>query len=97
NVKRVGLPFKPDTSSGAWIPPIEVAAASLAVTTTKLPVRTASDIEPAFKAFAAESRGGLIVVPDSNNTLYRETIYRLAIQYRLPAVYPFRSWAAEGG
>src|SRR5262249_38214544 len=38
NVKRVGLSFKPDTSSGAWIPPIEAAAASLAVTTTKIPI-----------------------------------------------------------
>jgi hypothetical protein len=62
-----------------------------------LAVCIADYIEPAFKGFAAEPNAGLIVVPDSSNSLYREAIYRLAIQYRLPAVYFFRTYAAEGG
>src|SRR5262249_8455446 len=97
HVNRIGLPFNPGTFSGTWIAPIEAAAPSFGIATTQLPIRTAVDIEPALKAFASEPNGGLIVVPDQGNTAFRETIYRLTTQYRLPAVYFFQSYVAEGG
>ena len=35
--------------------------------------------------------------PDVTTTDHRTLILRLAAQYRLPAVYPFRFFVAEGG
>jgi putative ABC transport system substrate-binding protein len=56
-----------------------------------------ADIEPAITEFAAKPGGGLIAVADAGGTITRSTSIRLAAQHRLPAVYPFRYYAAEGG
>ena len=56
---------------------------------------------PSLRAQSGLSRtsadGGLIVLPDVFNTTNRETIVALAARHRLPAVYPFRYFAASGG
>ena len=42
-------------------------------------------------------REGLIVLPDSLAVIHSERILALAERYRLPALYPFRTFAAKGG
>ena len=54
-------------------------------------------IERALETFAREPDGGLIVLPDVTTTNHRDLIIALAARYRLPAVYPFRHFAASGG
>jgi putative tryptophan/tyrosine transport system substrate-binding protein len=54
-------------------------------------------IEPAFATFAEQPDGGLIVIPTAVNTNNRSRIIALAAQHRLPAVYPFRYYATDGG
>ena len=44
-----------------------------------------------------EPNGGLIVVPDTFLLVHREAITSLAARYRLPTVYPFRSFTDAGG
>ena len=46
---------------------------------------------------AGEPAGGLIVMPDSFTMSHRETIVALAARHRVPTVYPFRVFAAQGG
>ena len=48
-------------------------------------------------AFAREPNGGLIVLPDVTTMNHREAIITLAARHRLPAMYPFRYFAASGG
>jgi putative ABC transport system substrate-binding protein len=36
-------------------------------------------------------------VPEFTASMHRELIFRLAARYRLPAVYPFRFFAVDGG
>src|SRR5262249_9431735 len=55
------------------------------------------DIERAIDAFAAEPNGALLVMPDGTASSNREIIIRLAAHHRLPAIYPYRYFAAEGG
>jgi putative ABC transport system substrate-binding protein len=43
------------------------------------------------------ANGGLIVLPDVTTTNHRDLMVALAARYRLPAVYPFRFFAASGG
>ena len=50
-----------------------------------------------FADFGKEPDGGLIVLPHRHTLANRGPIIQLAAENRLPTVYPFRSFAAEGG
>ena len=55
------------------------------------------EIERAFAALATEPDGAVILVPTATVVSRREKIIALAAQYHLPAIYPYRYFAAEGG
>jgi putative ABC transport system substrate-binding protein len=99
-ISRIGVLFAPTTSPGRGMfygHLIEDAARSIAVETTAVPVEGAAEIETAVAAFAQAAGAGLIVQPDVTTTDHRTLIVRLAAQHRLPAIYPFRFFVAEGG
>jgi putative ABC transport system substrate-binding protein len=60
-------------------------------------VRDVTELETAIVTQAREPNSGLIVMPDTFMTVHRAKITALAAQYGLPAVYPFRFYAASGG
>jgi hypothetical protein len=60
-------------------------------------VRDASEIERALVGFEHEPNGGFIVAATRLAGIHRELIITLAARYRLPAVYPYRFFAASGG
>jgi len=37
------------------------------------------------------------VLPSGTNTIARKRLFELALRYQLPAVYPFRQFAIDGG
>jgi len=59
--------------------------------------RSAAKIEQAIGAFAGQPNIGLIVLPDPSSLAQRRLIIELAAKYRIPAVYPFRSFVRDGG
>jgi putative tryptophan/tyrosine transport system substrate-binding protein len=61
------------------------------------PSAAGREIERAFAAFAHEPNGGVIVTAGSSSLTHRELIISLTMRYRLPAVYPFRFYTANGG
>jgi putative ABC transport system substrate-binding protein len=98
-VRRVALMFNPDTAPFArkfW-QPVEDAASSFDVEPIQAPVRDVGEIEHAIEAFARDANGGLMVLPDVSTTNHRNLIIALAARHRLPAVYPYRHFAASGG
>ena len=98
-VQRVALIFNPDTAPFAhlfWQPVVE-AAPAFDVEPIQTPVRDAGEIKHALETFAREANGGLMVLPDVSTTSYRDLIIALAARHRLPAIYPFRYFAASGG
>jgi putative ABC transport system substrate-binding protein len=97
HIARVAIIFQPDTGSGTTLASIEEAAPLLAVTAIRTIIHDAADIERAIDAFAAEPNGALLVLPDGTTLNNREIIIRLAARYRLPAIYPYRYFAADGG
>jgi putative ABC transport system substrate-binding protein len=99
SVERVALSYNAQVSSdrGGYFPSIEEAARLLAVKAIKAPYRSAVDLVQGIDAFASEPNAGLIVLPPPPVGANRGTILRLAAQHRLPAIYPDRSLAAEGG
>jgi putative ABC transport system substrate-binding protein len=73
------------------------AATASRVTLIPLPVNNRIDIERNVTAFAAEPDGSLIVAPHAVTLGNRDVIDKLALQYRLPAVYSDRYFAESGG
>jgi putative tryptophan/tyrosine transport system substrate-binding protein len=99
-VRRALLLFNPQTApyvAEYYQRPFEVAAPSFGVEASTALVHETAEIEAAISAIAGEPGGGLIVPPDNFMYVHRKLIFALAAQHRLPAVYPFRFMAREGG
>jgi ABC-type uncharacterized transport system substrate-binding protein len=94
---RVAALFNPKTHTGQYWNVLGTAAQALGVTFGKAAVEDDSGIARAVEAMAGEPAGGLIVMPDSFTMSHRETIVALAARHRVPTVYPFRVFAAQGG
>jgi putative ABC transport system substrate-binding protein len=96
---HVGVVFNPNTSpqSKFFMRSVEAAASSLDVRAMVVPVRSSDEIEPAFKSFAQQPNGGLILPTDTFTRLRMELIADLAGCYRLPAISAFPEFAREGG
>ena len=62
-----------------------------------VPVRDPAGIEEAMVKLAGESDGGLIILPDVFTGLHRKEIIERAAYHKLPAIYAFPNYAAEGG
>lgn len=57
----------------------------------------AENLESSISSFADDQRAGLIVLPTPTNTFARAKILSAAARYQLPAIYPFRFYATDGG
>jgi putative ABC transport system substrate-binding protein len=83
--------------AGVWRE-VERLAPAMGAQATSVVFRTANDdLDAALAAFAQQPGGGLIVLPTAINNNARERIFSLAARLRLPAVYPFRHYATDGG
>jgi putative ABC transport system substrate-binding protein len=99
-VTRVGIIFNPDTAPSRgryFLPPFEEAAASNRVRPVAIPVRTRAEIDTALTEFGRDPGAGLIVMPDNFSAIHRRLIVAQVAQQRMPAIYPFRYFASEGG
>jgi putative ABC transport system substrate-binding protein len=98
-VTSVALLFNPELAptNPSYISSIDAAAPALGIQTIKMPFRTAVDITRAIDAFAAEPHGALLVLPPAPTSAIRDTIFQLATEHRLPAVYSSLTAAAAGG
>jgi putative ABC transport system substrate-binding protein len=77
---------------------IESAATSFGLVVTSVPFHDGGDdIESIIAKVGPERGGGLIVLPTTLNHAYRERIFAIALKDRLPAIYPFQHYAADGG
>jgi putative ABC transport system substrate-binding protein len=98
--ERIAVVFHPDASPrrGAFfLGPAETAAAVLGVMLVRAPIRDDQSIEASLKSLAQEPGAGIIVTPDSFVFPKRDLIIATAARHHLPAVYPFREFAASGG
>jgi putative ABC transport system substrate-binding protein len=98
-VSRAVLMFNPDTSPHfyVYLRSFEAVPRSIAVEVTAAPVRSPTEVEAALAKLGREPGCGLIVPPDAFTIVHYQLFVRLAQQHRLPAVYPIRTWVAQGG
>jgi putative ABC transport system substrate-binding protein len=76
---------------------IQSMAQSIGVVVNPIGMRDVSELERAITAFAQTPNGGLIATAVPQLFVRRAVIISLAARYRLPAVFPFRVFVAEGG
>jgi putative ABC transport system substrate-binding protein len=97
-VFRVGLLFNPATAPYAryYIEKFYPAAATLHVEAIEAVVTSTADIESTMAKFG-DADAGLVVMPDGFLFTNRKKIISLAERYRLPTIYPWQSFVAEGG
>jgi putative ABC transport system substrate-binding protein len=97
NLRRVAVLLGSDTPiDHAMLHAAEAVAPSLGVTLNAVDVLD-GNIERTITDFASQRDGGLMVLPHRYTLTNRGSLIILAAGQRLPAVYPFRFFASEGG
>jgi ABC-type uncharacterized transport system substrate-binding protein len=94
---RVLLVANLETVNRAYLPSIETVTRAAKVELVTTHIRNAADIEREIATLAEQSNAGLIVLPGPFAAVNRRLILALAARYRMPAVYPFRFYAVDGG
>ena len=98
-IRRAALLYNPNTAPffDFFQRSLEEAGLILAVEAIALRAHDAAEIERAFETFAVGSNAGIIILPDLTTVRHRDLIIKLAARHRLPAIYPFRYFATDGG
>jgi putative tryptophan/tyrosine transport system substrate-binding protein len=98
-VVRVSLLFNPVSilHVQAFIRILENAAQKRSIELLSTPVNDAGDIARTLEFLGSAPGNGLIVVNEAFTSVNRKQIIALANQYRIPAIYPFRFFATDGG
>jgi len=95
HVTRVGV-LRDATTAVATSELAAIQAVGPSVGVDVSPLGT-TEIENSVGAFARASGGGLIITTGATPIHNRRLIIKLAARYRLPTVYPYRFFAADGG
>jgi putative ABC transport system substrate-binding protein len=97
NVRRAAVLRDPTAAAGiGQFAAIQSVAQSLGVELTPVSVRDTAELERSMAAFARSANGGMISTA-GGTAFRRDIIIRLASRHKLPAVYPFRYYAQDGG
>jgi len=98
NITHVAVMGNPQTSAlDNYFRSIVAASGSLAVEPIQAAVHNQDEIGQLVAMAASNPNGGLVVIADGFMISNKRTVIAQATNYRLPAIYPFRSFAAEGG
>jgi putative ABC transport system substrate-binding protein len=97
NLSRAAVLFGSNTASNVtYLREAEAVGPPLGVMVSAIDVLD-HQVERAIAEFAGQLDGGLIVMPNSYIIANRGSIIVLAAGHHLPAIYPYRYFAAEGG
>lgn len=98
DIVRVVVIANPETSAlDNYFRAVVAVSGTLGVEPVRAPIHNFDDIESTIAAAADAKGGGLIILPDALILNYRAPVIAAARKYRLPAIYPFRLFAKEGG
>jgi putative tryptophan/tyrosine transport system substrate-binding protein len=98
SISRLAVLRDPSVASGVGpLGAVQAMAASIGIQSSPIDVRDMADMERDVAAFARVQNGGLIVLAAASATIHRDFIISLAARHRLPAIYPYRYFAASGG
>jgi putative ABC transport system substrate-binding protein len=97
-VRTVMVLYNPGNSNWeGYLRTLERAAPTAGISIRAAPAADIGEMERHIESFARHEGVGMIVVPNGQTLLNREAIAALAVRHRLPAVYPYKSFATSGG
>jgi putative ABC transport system substrate-binding protein len=95
---RVGVFHNPaNAGSVSQFAILQTAAPALGLALSVIDTADKPAIEPGVAAFASSPNGGLVALRIGENISQRDSLIAAAAQFRLPAVYPLRVFATDGG
>lgn len=94
---RIGYISNPRTVASLLTDAAVAAAPRLGVSAVALDMAGAEQIGPVLAKFAERPKSGLVVLPDVFTSGNADAIIAAAARNRLPAIYPFKFFAARGG
>jgi putative tryptophan/tyrosine transport system substrate-binding protein len=98
SVDRIAVVFDPANPIWtAYLRAIEAAAPSFGLRLIPASVRDPAEIAQRISTFARDPNGALVILPGPIVIRHREAIIVAAARYRLPAIYPYRFFTADGG
>jgi putative ABC transport system substrate-binding protein len=98
SVSRMTVLMNPEQANHrGFLEVIESVAPTFKVQVSAAEVHDRTEIEQAIAAVAGQPDRGLIVLPGPLNNTQRDSIIELTGRFHLPAVYPFKYYAKEGG
>jgi putative ABC transport system substrate-binding protein len=97
--QRVAAIFNPETAPFAhhYLKFLQATAPAFGMTASAVSVGSVAEMEAAVEAHARAPGGALVALPDGFAVINRAPLIALAARLRLPAIYPFRNHAVEGG
>ena len=98
-IRHVSLMLHPDMGAYyvEYLRSIQTVALGLGVQATLSPVRNEQEIAQSVVALTKSPGGGMIVLPSAPITVHTTRIISLVAEHRVPAIYPFRQYAVQGG
>ncbi|HET7190652.1 MAG TPA: ABC transporter substrate-binding protein [Pseudolabrys sp.] len=98
NVKRAAVIRDVSETSGiGQMAAIQAVAPTFGIEVGPIDARDAGEIERAITEFSRGMDGGVIVTESGKSIVHRKLIIKLAAKHRLPAIYPYRYFVADGG
>jgi putative tryptophan/tyrosine transport system substrate-binding protein len=98
DIKQFAVLYNPSTAAfSGYVRSLETAAASFGLGLIPAPVRSDAEIELAISALDQQPHSGCVVLPDAFTAANRDMIVSLAAKHRVPAIYPYRYFATDGG
>jgi len=91
------LSYLVDPIAAPQVKELERAADSLGVKLLVQDIRTADDLPTAFDAGAKWHADGLMTTAESIFAAQRKRVVELAVQHRLPGLYPYKATVVAGG
>ncbi len=98
SVNRMTVLLDPDQlNHRLFLRSIQSAAPALKVQISVAEVHNRAEIGQAISSLAGQAGSGLIVLPGPLDNTQRDLIIQSTAHFHLPAVYPFKYYAKEGG
>lgn len=97
-IRRVAVMQNPNHPSWqGYLTSLSRIAPAMSAQIVPAPVYTPDDIDKVVARVAHNGDSGLLVLPDTFNTVHRGRIVSLTADHRLPAIYPSRFFTMIGG
>jgi putative ABC transport system substrate-binding protein len=98
SVNRMTVLLDPgQLNHGSFLRSIQSAAPTSKVQISVAEVHSRAEIEQAITSLAGQADSGLIVLPGPLDNTQRDLIIQSTARFHVPAVYPFKYYAKDGG